>query len=65
MTLATFRYMADELLTTAEVADLLRVTRQTLTRWRKDGKLPAVKIGRLVRFKRSDVEALLTTEGAA
>ena len=59
--------MADDLLTTAEVEALLRVSRQTLVRWRKDGTLPAVKIGRLVRYRRDAVEALLspTQDGAA
>lgn len=60
--------MADDLLTTAEVEALLRVSRQTLVRWRKDGTLPAVKIGRLVRYQRSAVEAILSPtpqDGAA
>ena len=58
--------MAPELLTPAEVQARLRVSRQTLYRWRNDGTLPAVKVGRLVRYKLEDVDALLTpADGAA
>lgn len=38
-----------EYLTTAELSDKLKVTRQAIWNWRKQG-LPAVKIGRAVRF---------------
>lgn len=43
-----------------EVTELLGVTRQTLYNWRKQGTLPAYRIGtgRAVRYKRSDVEQL-------
>ena len=33
-----------DLLTVAEVADLLRVSKLTITRWGKRGKLPAIRI---------------------
>ncbi len=49
-----------ELLTTKEVADQLRVSTVTVTRWLADGHLVGVKVGpRTFRFRRSDVEALL------
>jgi excisionase family DNA binding protein len=48
-----------ELLTTSEVCERLRVTRQTVWRWRKAGLLPAIVIGGTVRFKAVDVDALL------
>jgi excisionase family DNA binding protein len=49
-----------EYLTSAEVADLARITRRSVWRLVADGRLPAVKIGRRsTRFLRSDVEALL------
>jgi excisionase family DNA binding protein len=38
-----------ELLTTLELAEKLKVTRQCIYNWRKQG-LPALKIGRAVRF---------------
>lgn len=51
---------ADDLLKTAEVADLARVSTVTVTRWFHEGRLPGVKVGpRTFRFRRSDVVALL------
>jgi excisionase family DNA binding protein len=34
----------DALMTTQEVASALRVSRQTVTRWVRDGKLKAIRI---------------------
>jgi excisionase family DNA binding protein len=52
---------ADDLLTTKEVADLLRVNPVTVTRWLHEGTLTGVKVGpRTFRFRRADVEAKLT-----
>ena len=49
-----------ELLTAGEVADLLRVHRQTISRWAADGTLqPANTPGRTLRFLREDIEAFL------
>ena len=59
--------MADmeELLTIEEVAGLARVSTQTVLRWTKNGTLVAVRPSpRVVRFRRSDVEALLTPRSA-
>ena len=53
---------ADPLLTTAEVAELLNVSPRTVEDWRLDRKLPAVKVGRLNRFRRSAVLALIQEE---
>jgi excisionase family DNA binding protein len=44
----------NEYLTTEELAEKLKVTRQSIWHWRKKG-LPALKIGRAVRF---DLEAV-------
>jgi len=47
-------------LTEREVAQYLKVSLALLRRWRMDGKGPAfVKIGRLVRYPRRNVEAFL------
>lgn len=55
--------MADDLLTTREVADQARVSTVTVTRWMHDGRLVGIKVGpRTFRFRRSDVEALLSPE---
>jgi excisionase family DNA binding protein len=47
-----------ELLTTKEVMELLKVSRVTLHKMRKNG-LKAIKIGDSVRFNKSDVEDYL------
>lgn len=52
-----------KLLSQDEVAALLKVTKQTLIRWSKDGILPVVKIGRKVYYKESDVKRMLNPEG--
>ena len=55
-------------MTTREAADYLRLKQQTLHNWRCLGQGPSfVKVGRLVRYRLSDLEEYLdrqTTEGA-
>jgi excisionase family DNA binding protein len=53
--------VSDQLLTPEEVADLFDVSPQTLASWRTTGRydLPFLKIGRLVRYRASDVEEFL------
>lgn len=46
--------MDDNLLTVDELCEWLKVTRKTTERWRKDG-MPYLKIGRTVRFDRTEV----------
>jgi excisionase family DNA binding protein len=57
----------EDLLTVSEVADLARVSSQTVWRWAKDGSLPTAMItpGGRRRFRRSDVEELLTPKAAS
>jgi excisionase family DNA binding protein len=43
-------------LTTAEVSELLRVSIWTVREWRQKGYLKGMKIGRTIRFERSEVE---------
>lgn len=50
-----------ETMTTEQVAELMQVTPPTVYRWVKEGALPAHKIGRTLRFKRTDIEAALGT----
>jgi excisionase family DNA binding protein len=50
----------EELLTAPEVAERARVSVRTVWRWKADGVLPSVQIGDVVRFRRVDVDALLT-----
>jgi excisionase family DNA binding protein len=49
----------DEFLTVAEIAELLKLNPQTLRNWIDQGQLPAVRIGRRVRIRRSDFERLV------
>ena len=54
---------ADDLLTTGEVAETFRISRSTVARWYREGRLAGIKVGpRTFRFRRSDVEALLAPE---
>jgi excisionase family DNA binding protein len=46
-----------ELLTVFEVMEYLRVSRATVQRWCHKGVLPAVKLGKDYRIRRSDLEA--------
>jgi excisionase family DNA binding protein len=46
-------------LTVAEVAEWLKLNQQTVRNWIDQGSLPAVRVGRRVRIKRSDLEQIL------
>ncbi len=47
------------LYTTKEVQEILKVSRATLHRWRKDKKIKAKKIQGIVRYKLSDIEKIM------
>ena len=51
--------MPDEFLTVAEVASMLKLNQQTVGNWIDAGTLPAVRIGRRVRIKRSDFDRVV------
>ena len=61
--------LPDDLLTVPETAELLKVSAVTVSRWLKQGRLPAYRVGpRAVRIRRADVDELLvpaTTDQAA
>lgn len=44
----------DSFLTVAEVAATLKLNQQTVRNWIDQGSLPAVRVGRRVRIRRSD-----------
>jgi excisionase family DNA binding protein len=46
-------------LTVAEVAGMLKLNQQTVRNWIDQGSLPAVRVGRRVRIKRSDFERVV------
>jgi excisionase family DNA binding protein len=47
------------MLTTKEVADLLRVNEETVRRWARSGELQAVTLGSVIRFEEADVRAFI------
>jgi excisionase family DNA binding protein len=50
-------------LTVAEVAEMLKLNQQTIRNWIDQGTLPALRVGRRVRIRRSDLDRKLE-EGA-
>jgi len=48
----------DEILTVREVAEYLKLSRTTVWRWVKEGKLQAFKLGRSWRVRRSELERI-------
>ena len=52
---------SDPLFTSPEAAAYIRVSENTIVVWRCTGryKIPFIKVGRLVRYRRSDLEAWL------
>lgn len=46
-------------LTVAEVAGMLKLNQQTVRNWIDQGSLPALRVGRRVRIRRSDFERVL------
>ena len=60
--------LGDSFLTVADVAETLKLNQQTVRNWIDQGSLPALRVGRRVRIRRSDFERLLSesyTAGAA
>ena len=55
--------MTDKLLTFEDLMGVLSVSRRTAVRLRDNGSIPAVKIGRSVRFRLSDVQRFIESGG--
>lgn len=55
----------DGMLTVAEAAALLKVSRSTIRRWCNEGKLPGVRIGRGWRIESLELERLIRPAGRA
>lgn len=53
--------MDDQWVTTAEIANTLQVHEETVRRWLRSGRLPAVNLGRRAgwRVRRQDLDAFL------
>lgn len=50
----------DPLMTREEAAAFLRIDPRTLDRHVREGKIPALRIGKLYRFRKEEVEAAIT-----
>lgn len=48
--------MLSDVMTVTEVAEYLRVNPQTVYRKAKAGELPAVRIGRAIRFRKAELD---------
>lgn len=53
----------DQLLSIREVSEKLSVKESTLRAWVFQRKIPCVRLGRLVRFKRNDLSRWLESAG--
>ena len=51
--------MHDEIMTVADVAEYLKMKPQTIYKWLQDGMIPAAKLGKEWRFKKSVIDAWL------
>jgi excisionase family DNA binding protein len=52
--------MEDDLLTVDQVAEKLCITRQTVWKYIRDGRIPATNFGKFYRIKRSDLEQFIS-----
>lgn len=60
------RSLDEPLLTAAQLAELLGgIPAKTVLQYARDGRLPCIRIGRHVRFVRSDVAMVLETQRPA
>lgn len=48
-----------QLFTAKETAKILRVSEITLHRWRRDGKIPFVRINGSIRYREKDLEKII------
>jgi excisionase family DNA binding protein len=49
----------DQLMTAKEAAEMLAVTEAAIRKWVYQRRLPSVRMGRLLRLRRKDVEGLI------
>lgn len=55
--------MAHDVMTAKQAAEFLQTSRDTLLRRARAGRIPAAKLGREWRFRRSDLDAWLVAGG--
>lgn len=51
-----------DVMSAEEVADLLGISRKTVLRWARDGRIPSVAAGRTVFFLSADVDAWIVRQ---
>ena len=51
--------LGETFFTVADVAEMLKLNQQTVRNWIDQGKLPALRVGRRVRIKQSDLQRIL------
>jgi excisionase family DNA binding protein len=54
--------LGDSLLTAKDAAALLRISSATLLRLARAGQVPAIKVGKLWRFRKSDLDVWLDSQ---
>lgn len=54
--------MMEDLLTIDELSKLLKLKKSTLYSWVHERRIPHLKVGRLLRFRRDSVEKWLKTQ---
>lgn len=52
----------DRLLSVADTAEVLQISSYTLRQWAREGKVPAVQLGRYWRFRRSSLDAWVESQ---
>jgi excisionase family DNA binding protein len=57
--------VTDRLLTAREVAERLGFSPETVLRWTRAGDLPALRLGRSLRYRPADVDAWLELRSTA
>lgn len=58
---AVERLKAGDLYTVRDIESLFRISRRTVTNWQYAGILKPVMVGRVLRFRRDDIEKLVAT----
>ena len=56
---------SEDVVTVAEIAEILKLNQQTVRNWIDQGSLRAIRVGRRVRVRWGDVEAMMKPAGPA
>lgn len=56
--------MSERWLSVVEIAEHLGVSKETIYRWLEKGKIPSHRVGKLWKFKASEVDNWITSGGA-